>query len=70
MTQCDLDSSVTDWIIDHPNVLSVLKELQIDFNCAGKSLAFACRERKLDPQQVLERLLRLVDEEPDAGASR
>jgi regulator of cell morphogenesis and NO signaling len=56
MTSCDLDTSVPDWLIDHPETLAVFQELGIDYACGGKSLAFACREREHDPPNVLEKL--------------
>ena len=53
---CDLDSSVPDWIIDHPESANVFAKLQIDSSCAGKSLEYLCRQRGLDPKLVLDRL--------------
>lgn len=60
MTACDLDSSVPDWIIDHPETLAVFQEWEIDYSCGGKSLEYACRERGLDAQVVLSALLRCL----------
>lgn len=60
MTDCDLESSPVDWIIDHPSTLALFEELGIDYSCAGKSLAYNCRQRGLDPQVVLTRLLELI----------
>ena len=62
MTSCDLDTSVPDWVIDHPEILPVLQQLGIDCSCGGKSLAYPCRERELDAQLVLSKLLRRVEE--------
>lgn len=61
MSQCDLDTAVSDWIIEHPATLAVFQELGIDYSCGGKSLAYACRHRGLDPQTVLKRLLGCLD---------
>ncbi|AMV37534.1 DUF542 domain-containing protein [Planctomyces sp. SH-PL62] len=61
MTGCDLDSSVPDWVIDHPETEAVFQELGVDQHCGGKSLAYACRESGLDPEAVLTRLLRVLD---------
>lgn len=63
MTSCDLDTSVTDWVIEHPEVLAVFQEWGIDYSCGGKSLAYACRERGLDAEAVLATLLGCVNEE-------
>jgi regulator of cell morphogenesis and NO signaling len=58
MSECDLDTPVPDWVIEHPETLAVFQELGIDYCCGGKSLAFACRQRGLDAQAVLATLLR------------
>ena len=61
MSECDLDTSVPDWVIEHPATLTVFQELGIDCCCAGKSLAFACHQRGLDPQAVLTELRSCLD---------
>ena len=58
---CDLDTSVPDWIIDHPKSAAAFAELQIDTSCGGKSLKYLCQQNDLDPGTVLERLLNVVD---------
>jgi hypothetical protein len=40
----DLDSSVPDWLIEHPGLLALFQELGIDYCCGGKSLRTACRK--------------------------
>ena len=57
MSEWDLDTSVTDWVIEHPELLAVFQELGIEHCCEGKSLRYACRQRGLDPDAVLLRLL-------------
>jgi regulator of cell morphogenesis and NO signaling len=61
MSDCDLDTSVPEWIIEHPATLELFQELGIDYSCGGKSLAHACRQEQLDPQTVLTRLLGIVE---------
>ena len=61
MSECDLDTSVPDWVIEHPETLAVFQELGIDYCCGGKSLAYACRQQGLDAQAVLAKLLRCLD---------
>lgn len=56
MTECSLETSVPDWVVDHPETLSVFQELGIDYSCGGKSLAFACREQGLQVHNVLSQL--------------
>jgi hypothetical protein len=38
--------------------------LGIDTSCGGKSLEYACRQEGFDPQDVLERLLRILRNQP------
>ncbi|MCC6417614.1 MAG: DUF542 domain-containing protein [Gemmataceae bacterium] len=61
MSECDLDTSVPDWVIDHPETLDVFRELGIDTCCGGKSLEFACRQRGLDAAAILAILHRRLD---------
>jgi regulator of cell morphogenesis and NO signaling len=56
MTSCDLDSSVPDWIIDHPETTCVFETWGIDSSCGGKSLAYACRERGINADDILRQL--------------
>ena len=56
MSECDLDTSVPDWVIKHPATLAVFLELGIDCCCCGKSLAYACLQQGLDAQAVLMKL--------------
>ena len=65
---CDLDSSVPDWVIEHPETLAVFRELGIDYSCGGKSLASACRQQGLDAEAVQTKLLTVLT--PIQGESR
>jgi iron-sulfur cluster repair protein YtfE (RIC family) len=73
MTECTLDSSVPDWVIEHPVTLAVLQTLGIDYCCGGKSLEFASREQGFEAAAVLKTLLRAIEvnrgNDPDATAS-
>jgi len=62
MSECDLDTSVPDWVIDHPETFSLFRELGIDTCCCGKSLAYACSQQGLDEQAVLKKLILCIDE--------
>ena len=66
---CDLDSSVPDWVIDHPESAAVFDELRIDTCCAGKSLEYLCRQRGVDPEIVLQRLLRVTNNQTYRSAT-
>lgn len=61
MTDCDLETSVPDWIIEHPETLTVFQELGIEYSCGGKSLEYACLEQKLDATVVLDKLQRCIE---------
>ncbi|HET6409717.1 MAG TPA: DUF542 domain-containing protein, partial [Chthoniobacteraceae bacterium] len=52
MSACDLDTSVPDWIIEHPETFAVFQRMGIDCSCGGKSLAYACQAQGLNPQVV------------------
>lgn len=58
MRECSLESSVPDWIIDHPETTMVFQKLGIDTCCGGKSLEYLCQIQGLD-QDIL--LLKLVE---------
>jgi regulator of cell morphogenesis and NO signaling len=57
MSDCDLDTPVPDWVIEHPATLAIFQEFGIDYSCGGKSLAYVCRQQGLDEQVVLKKLL-------------
>ena len=61
MLECDLDTPVPDWVIEHPETLAVIQDLGIDYSCAGKSLAYACSQRGIDAKMALAKLLRCID---------
>jgi iron-sulfur cluster repair protein YtfE (RIC family) len=52
----DLDWSLPEWLVECPLALEVFERRGLDYSCGGKSLDYACRERGLDPNQVLEEL--------------
>lgn len=54
MTECDRETSVPDWLIEHPEILPTIQRLRIDYSCGGKSLEYACDERGLDVNAVLD----------------
>ncbi len=67
--KCDLDTSLPEWVIDHPESESVFDELRIDTTCEGKSLAYVCRQHGLDPKAVMQRLSRVIDKDHNPGAT-
>lgn len=61
MTVCDLETSVPDWIIEHPETLGVFEGLGIDYSCGGKSLEYLCDKQGLDANEVLNRLHETIE---------
>ncbi|QDV41460.1 hypothetical protein Enr13x_12990 [Stieleria neptunia] len=57
---CDLDSSIPEWIIEHPETTGVFGDLRLDISCAGKSLRYVCVHQGLSPPEVLERLRQAI----------
>lgn len=55
-TYCDLDTSVPDWMIDHPETASVFRQFGIDASCGGKSLRYVCDQQGVDGELVLKML--------------
>ena len=60
MYELNLQTSVVDWCIEHPETLPLFEKLGIDYCCGGKSLAYACEKRELDPEAVLIQLERII----------
>jgi regulator of cell morphogenesis and NO signaling len=61
MTDCDLETSVPDWIIEHPETLAMFQASGIDYSCGGRSLEYACREKGLDATVVLQKLHQRIE---------
>ncbi|QDT04823.1 hypothetical protein K227x_32200 [Rubripirellula lacrimiformis] len=57
---CDLDTSIPDWIIDHPQTTCVFTDLGLDVSCGGKSLGYVCLQKGLRPADVLQRLQSVI----------
>lgn len=53
---CDLISSIPDWIIEHPETVAVFERLGLDCSCGGKSLEYLCIKQDLSPGSVLREL--------------
>ena len=54
LRDCDLDTAVPDWLIEHPGLLGLFETLSLEYSCGGKSLGTACREAGLEPREVME----------------
>ena len=70
MQHVDETSSVPDWLIEYPALLSYFEQLGIDYSCGGKSLDVACRERGLHAAEVIracEQLLPSSGEFPESS---
>lgn len=63
MTRLNLDSTVGQWVSTHPQTSRLFEASRIDYCCGGgKRLEQACRDRALDPQQILAQLHEAVKE--------
>ena len=56
VTDCDFDTSVPDWIVGHPETLSVFQEFGFDYSCGGKSLGYVCDQQGVNGKLVLKTL--------------
>jgi regulator of cell morphogenesis and NO signaling len=54
--RCDLDSSVPEWIVEHPEAERVFREWGLDTSCAGKSLRYVCIHAGVSPAEIFQRL--------------
>jgi regulator of cell morphogenesis and NO signaling len=64
MSSGELEKSVVDWAIDQPQAVAVFEHFGVDYCCGGKSLEYACRQRGVDPQQVLAQIHRALEGQP------
>ena len=57
MSEMNLQSSVGQWVAQHPATSRVFQKHKMDFCCGGGiSLEEACRKKDIDPQAVLQQL--------------
>ncbi len=67
-TKLDANAAVGEWVAEHPRTSRVFEALRIDYCCGGRtSLEQACHDQKLDPPEVVARLLKTIemtDDEP------
>ncbi len=58
MSSLTKETPVGQWVARQPELARVFEDLQIDYCCGGElPLKDACRERGLEPNEVLERLV-------------
>jgi iron-sulfur cluster repair protein YtfE (RIC family) len=69
MSNDELDRSVVDWAIDHPESIVIFEQFQIEYCCGGKSLQYACLERGLDPRHILALLHQAIAAPPSDESS-
>jgi iron-sulfur cluster repair protein YtfE (RIC family) len=56
MSDDDAEKSLVDWVIDVPAAQAVFEEFNLDYSCAGKSLAYVCRQRGISLRLVLSKI--------------
>ena len=57
---CDLHTSIPDWIIEHPETAAVFATLRLDSSCGGKSLEYVCHQSGHNVVDVLRQLKEAV----------
>lgn len=57
---CDLYTSIPEWVIEHPETSAVFAAFGLDTSCGGKSLEYLCHHQGLSPPAVLERLHQVI----------
>lgn len=63
MVECDLDTSILEWVIEYPVTVSVFDQLGMDYCCGGISLEYACTKQGLDAHLVLSKLRNLLEQQ-------
>lgn len=64
----DLETSIPDWIIDHPETAGIFAALGLDTSCGGKSLEYVASQAGLSPSEVLHQLRNKVRQDRDSNA--
>ncbi|MCM2369686.1 hypothetical protein [Aporhodopirellula aestuarii] len=59
---CNLETTIPDWIIEHPETTGVFNEFNLDISCAGKSLQYVCLQHGLNPAEMLLRVRTVIVE--------
>jgi regulator of cell morphogenesis and NO signaling len=58
-------STVGQWVSEHPQTARLFETLKIDYCCGGgKTLAQACTEKGLQPQEIIAQLVSVSAQEP------
>jgi regulator of cell morphogenesis and NO signaling len=60
MLQLTIDDPVVDWAIEHAESIPVFEKHGIDYCCGGKSLAWDCKHRGLDPHLILAEIKQAI----------
>jgi regulator of cell morphogenesis and NO signaling len=70
VTALDVNTSVGQWVAQHPATSRIFEASGIDYCCGGnKPLAQACADRKIDPRELLSRLEQATTSAYAAGLS-
>ena len=60
MSEPTITDAVVEWAIEHPEAIAIFEKHGIDYCCAGKSLAYACEQRGVNPQQLLREFIESI----------
>ena len=58
MGELGFESSIVDWVVEHPELIPFFEKQGIDYCCGGRSVENACRERGIEPQLIIDELQR------------
>jgi regulator of cell morphogenesis and NO signaling len=64
MQKFTIDDAVVDWAIEYAESITVFEKHGIEYCCGGKSLAWVCEQRGLDPQVVLREIKEAIGVTP------
>ena len=56
MQELTIADSVVDWAIEHAESIPVFEKHGVEYCCGGKSLAYVCQQRSVDPVLVLQEI--------------
>ncbi len=70
MSHAELQTTVGQWVAQHPQLSRVFETLRIDYCCGGGlTLSEACERRRMDPEQVLAELHDALEARPEGNGT-
>ncbi|WP_166823421.1 DUF542 domain-containing protein [Thalassoroseus pseudoceratinae] len=63
------DDAIVDWATDVPESIRVFEKFGVDYCCGGKSLDYACGQRGIEVQQIVDEIRIAAKNAVSEGAS-